>query len=151
MPLAAGDRLGPYGIVAPIGAGGMGRSIAPGTRASTALWRSKFSPPRSPDAPSCGSGWSAKLLDFGLAKVLAAQPIAETDATQTMPLTAYGTLLGTVPYMALEQFEVNLCRRRRLDSCNGRDELAVRAALEQRPDANYVRSHSCGAGLRAGD
>ena len=25
MPLTAGDRLGPYEIVAPIGAGGMGR------------------------------------------------------------------------------------------------------------------------------
>jgi hypothetical protein len=33
MALSAGTRLGPYEILEPLGAGGMGRSTAPGTRA----------------------------------------------------------------------------------------------------------------------
>jgi eukaryotic-like serine/threonine-protein kinase len=49
----------------------------------------------------------AKLLDFGLAKLRAG---AESDsmivgATEQMPLTAEGTLLGTYQYMAPEQIE----------------------------------------------
>jgi hypothetical protein len=36
MPLSAGTRLGPYEILEPLGAGGWGRCIAPGTRGSTA-------------------------------------------------------------------------------------------------------------------
>jgi eukaryotic-like serine/threonine-protein kinase len=51
----------------------------------------------------------AKLLDFGLAKT--AKPIVSGDvdlsalATPSKPLTAAGTLLGTIPYMAPEQIE----------------------------------------------
>lgn len=43
----------------------------------------------------------AKVIDFGLAKAPAKR--GPDDATMTMPLTAEGTLLGTVPYMAPEQ------------------------------------------------
>ncbi len=51
----------------------------------------------------------AKLLDFGLAKWQ--QPTLHPDsslsqlATQAEPITAQGTILGTVPYMAPEQLE----------------------------------------------
>jgi serine/threonine-protein kinase len=53
---------------------------------------------------------AAKLLDFGLAKLAARgeRPALVTDAsalTQTAPVTARGTILGTLPYMAPEQLE----------------------------------------------
>jgi hypothetical protein len=42
MSLSADERLGPYEILAQIGAGGMGRSIGRGTRGSIATLPSKF-------------------------------------------------------------------------------------------------------------
>jgi serine/threonine protein kinase len=56
-----------------------------------------------------------KLLDFGLAKwkhvsASANSPLSElstADATADVPLTAHGTILGTLQYMAPEQLEGN--------------------------------------------
>jgi TolB-like protein/Tfp pilus assembly protein PilF len=45
----------------------------------------------------------AKVLDFGLAKSVAASPHAGTDATTLAPLTDHGTMVGTVAYMSPEQ------------------------------------------------
>ena len=45
-----------------------------------------------------------KLLDFGLAKTSPIAQLAE-DATQTMPLTEAGMMVGTLQYMSPEQME----------------------------------------------
>ncbi|MDQ6708663.1 MAG: protein kinase, partial [Acidobacteriota bacterium] len=49
----------------------------------------------------------AKLLDFGLAKIIEAPAATAGTAmpTMTQPLTAHGTIMGTYQYMAPEQLE----------------------------------------------
>ena len=46
-----------------------------------------------------------KLLDFGIAKVLAADDVPHGDASTAVNLTTEGTILGTIQYMAPEQLE----------------------------------------------
>ena len=45
----------------------------------------------------------AKLLDFGLARAAAGSMISADAPTQQAPITATGTIVGTMPYMAPEQ------------------------------------------------
>ena len=55
-----------------------------------------------------GSGsWSAKLLDFGLAKTASPvhPPLTASQPTTPATLTAQGTMLGTFQYMSPEQIE----------------------------------------------
>ena len=47
----------------------------------------------------------ARLLDFGLAKGAAAVSMPAPEATVTGPITAHGTVVGTVQYMSPEQVE----------------------------------------------
>jgi serine/threonine-protein kinase len=58
--------------------------------------------------PPGSAGSTAKLLDFGLAKIAAAgkpgEPVTAMP-TVTAPITAQGTILGTFQYMAPEQIE----------------------------------------------
>ena len=56
---------------------------------------------------STSMSFSAKLLDFGLAKFAAnvSDPLLTAMPTATTPITAQGTVLGTFQYMAPEQIE----------------------------------------------
>jgi eukaryotic-like serine/threonine-protein kinase len=51
------------------------------------------------------AGSGAKLLDFGLARVIKRAAAAVADETVTMGITNPGTILGTFQYMAPEQLE----------------------------------------------
>ena len=48
----------------------------------------------------------AKLLDFGLAKLMS-KPAAQLSSARDSDITAEGMILGTLPYMAPEQVQGN--------------------------------------------
>ena len=60
MTIAAGTQLGPYKVLGPIGAGGMGEVYRRGTPVWTASSPSRFCRIIFPTEPSCASDSSAK-------------------------------------------------------------------------------------------
>jgi hypothetical protein len=60
MPLGPGAKLGPYEVLAPLGAGGWLRSTGRGTRASIGPWRSRCCPREWPRTPNI-----LAIHDFG--------------------------------------------------------------------------------------
>jgi len=93
----------------------------------------------------------AKLLDFGLAKVRAAEAMAGVTAlpSETAPLTAEGTILGTLQYMAPEQLEGKEADARTDIFALGTViyEMATgRKAFEGKTQASLILGdHECGA------
>jgi hypothetical protein len=86
MPLDAGSRLGPYEILAPIGAGGMGEVYrARDTRLDRVV------------------AVKVSAAHFGLAKLTRNREVGA--ATETIALTKEHTILGTLQYMSPEQLE----------------------------------------------
>ncbi len=86
----------------------------------------------------------AKLLDFGLAKSVAA-PIAQSELsagpTVASPLTARGAILGTFQYMAPEQIEGRAADRRTdlwALGCMLYEMLTARRAFEARSAASLI-------------
>src|SRR5580698_9766247 len=117
MPFSAGDKLGPYEILAPIGAGGMGEVYkARDTRlnriVAVKVSKEQFSERFEQEAravaalnhPNICQLYDVGLAKFGLAGMgQAAKP--PDDATLTMALTGKNEILGTLYYMSPEQLQ----------------------------------------------
>ena len=112
MQLSAGDKLGPYEIVAQIGAGGMGvvyrardvrvhREVA--VKVSAEHFSDRFEREARAVAALNHPNVSAlyKVLDFGLAKIeagAASADNAENSPTMSAHGTQAGMILGTASY-----------------------------------------------------
>ena len=62
MPLSAGTRLGPYEVIAPLGAGGMGgvyraRDTRPGREVAVKVLPASFAGYFSPRSPQVNAAW----------------------------------------------------------------------------------------------
>src|SRR5262252_905462 len=103
MPLSVGDKLGPYEIVAPLGAGGMGEVWkARDTRLNRIVAIKRLKGAHSARFEQEARAIAAlnhphicQIHDFGLAKLTG----DDAEATKTIE----GTVLGTAAYMAPEQ------------------------------------------------
>src|SRR2546430_1465974 len=102
MSLDRGTKLGPYEVLDPLGAGGMGEVYkARDTRLD-----------RTVAINVLPAEWTARTelrqrLDFGVAGIREAKKSDGTDSTAllTHDLTSQGTILGTFQYMSPEQLE----------------------------------------------
>src|SRR5437667_338747 len=126
MTLANGARLGPYEIIAPIGAGGMGevykaRDTRPGPMPlaealpiarqiaealEAAHEKSIIHRDLKPANIKLTSDGKVKVLDFGLAKAFDSDTRSLDPAnspTLTISPTSTGMILGTAGYMSPEQ------------------------------------------------
>jgi serine/threonine protein kinase len=103
--LTPGTRLGPYEVLGPLGAGGMGELAA---QAASALARAHADGivhrDLKPENLMLSRDGYLKILDFGLAKLVETERAGSgSEVATAVSGTQAGTVLGTVGYMSPEQ------------------------------------------------